>query len=345
MKCSTLGVALMSACASAAVLAQPSAPTLYGQLSGQIVHFDEADFIGNERDTSPSISRAVLGARGLYTLADDIRLAYRLEADFAPLAEGDGSKSRYYSALNQIKDDDDDIFVRYASAAFITPYGVFAIGDARSGTYDEFYGPVDVFEVNTQDSTPSAVANGSRMWTQAKWSKDGLVYKSPVWKNLYAKFVLASVQSASDTDDDLKILDVVYRNDRFMLGAGLSVFDKEMPGVSSGETDRKRWRVASHYNWDSFRLAGVYEMNRDLGATGADFDVFGITGTYTRGKFSYALSYQDREAPTSGALVEDRAVLAQVRYTHDERLDFWAEAGSYRESDKDNLAVGLNVHF
>ncbi|MFC6669848.1 porin [Marinobacterium aestuariivivens] len=293
----------------------------------------------------PYLSKAILGARGLHLLSDSLKLAYRFEADFAPLADGDGTKSIYYSAINQLHDDDDDIFIRYAGAAFITDYGLFAFGDAKSGVYEEFYEPVDVFELNTQDSTPSGAPNGARMWTQTKWSKDGLVYKTPVWNNFYAKFVLASVDNGSSTDDDLKIAHGVYKTDRFMFGVNLSVYDKEMIGISSGETDRERWVVASHYNWDHFRLAGVYEANRDLGATGADFDVYGVTGTYTRNKFAYSLSYQDREEPTSGALTEDSAVLAQVKYTHDGHLDFWAEAGAYDESDNDNFGIGVNVRF
>jgi hypothetical protein len=44
-------------------------------------------------------------------------------------------------------------------------------------------------------------------------------------------------------------------------------------------------------------------------------------------------------------LQQDSAVIAQLKYTHDERLDLWAEAGSYDESDNDNLAVGLNIYF
>ncbi|UTW10145.1 porin [Marinobacterium rhizophilum] len=345
MKVSSLGLALLCAATSATVAAEPATPTIYGQLSGRVAHFSDTNFLGDSVDTTAYLSKAILGARGLYLLSDSVKLAYRLEADFAPLAEADGTQSIYYGALNRLKGDDDDIFIRYAGAAFITDYGLFAFGDAMSGVYEEFYSAVDLFEVNTQDSTPSAVPNGARMWTQTKWSKDGLVYKTPVWNNFYAKFVLASIDNGSATDDDLKIVHGVYKTDNFMLGLNLSVYDKELVGVSSGESDRERWVLASHYNWDQFRLAAVYEMNRDLGATGADFDVFGVTGTYIQDKLAYSLSYQEREEATSGALMEDRAVLAQVRYTHDQHLDFWAEVGAYDESDNDNLAVGLNIRF
>jgi hypothetical protein len=345
MKVSTLGLAMFFTGVSAAAAAQPLAPTIYGQLSGRVAHFSDSNFLGNAVDTTPYLSKAILGARGFYVLSDTVKLAYRLEADFAPLAEADSTKSIYYGALNQLKDDDDDIFIRYAGAAFITDYGLFAFGDAMSGVYEEFYSAVDVFEVNTQDSTPSAVPNGARMWTQTKWSKDGLAYKTPVWNNFYAKFVLASIDNGSGADDDLKIAHGVYKTDNFMLGLNLSVYDKELVGVSSGKSDRERWVLASHYKFDNWKLAGVYEINRDLGSAGADFDVYGVTGTYTDGKFAYSLSYQDREQPSAGALQQDSAVIAQLKYTHDERLDLWAEAGSYDESDNDNLAVGLNIYF
>lgn len=344
MKRSILSLAVICAASSTVVAANDKMPTLYGQISGNVTSFSDTDFRGDVADTTPTIEKAILGLKGVYPLAEGVLAAYRLEADFAPLAEGDGSKSIYANSLTT----DDDIFVRYAGAALITKYGLFAFGDAMSGVYEEFYAPVDIFEVNTQDSTPTGGTLGSRIWTQTKWSKDGLVYKTPVWNNFYAKYVIASIDNDDGTEDDLQILHGVYKTDNFMFGVNLSVYDKDLHGPSSGTDDRERWVVASHYKFGNWKVAGVYEANKNVGplpGSGADFDVYALTTTYTQDKFRYALSYQNREEPSSGLLKKDTAVIGQLKYTHDEHVDFWIEAGDYSESDNDNIAVGFNVKY
>jgi len=333
---------LTAACAIALSSQAFAAPTVYGTLSGRMVNFSDTNFIAQDVDATPALYEAIVGVKGLHVLENGMKLAYTFEADFAPLAEADGSESKYYGATST----EDPIFIRAAGAALITDYGLFAFGDAMSGVYSEFYAPVDVFEINTQDSTPTGAPNGSRMWTQTKWSKDGLVYKTPVWNNMFAKMVYASVDNQSGEADDLKIIHGVYKDDRFMFGVNLSVYDKSLTsGAANGEDDRKRWVVASHYNWDSFKLAGVYEKNIALGGAGADFDVKAVTGTYITGDLSMSLSWQNREEPSAGVLTKDTAKLAKVDYKLDKNLSFWAEMGKYTESDNDNFGVGAKVSF
>lgn len=352
MKPLSLAVAIICGTSALAVqAAEPNKmPTVYGELSGRVAHFNDTNFLGDEVDTTPTVTKAILGAKGLYVLSPSVKLAYRLEADFAPVAENDSTESIYYTASDKMNDEDDNIFIRYASAALITDYGLFGFGENMSGVYSEFYAAADPFEINTQDSTPQVGTNGSRMWTQTKWSQDGIVYKTPVWNNFFVKMVYASIDNRNGTDDDLKIIHGVYKTDNFMFGVNLSIYDKELGSyISPEDTDRERWVVASHYKYGPWMIAGVYEMNRDVGyALGgkSDFDVYAVTGTYTSGKFSYALSYQDREEPDGESfLTEDSAVIGMVKYAHDEHFEFWAEAGAYDESEYDNIGVGFNVKF
>ncbi|MFK4753114.1 porin [Oceanobacter antarcticus] len=326
---------------STQAIADTKPPQVYGTISARVVDFSDTNFIGQDVDSTPTLYEGIVGLKGLHILQNGMKLAYRFEADFAPIAEADGSESKYYGATST----EDPIFIRYAGAALITQYGLFAFGDAMSGVYSEFYAPVDVFEVNTQDSTPTGAPNGSRMWTQTKWSKDGLVYKTPVWNHMFAKVVYASIGNESGEADDLKIIHGVYKDKAFMFGVNLSVYDKTLAGAANGEDDRKRWVVASHYNWDSFSLAGVYEKNIALGSAGADFDVKAVTGTYTNGAFSASASWQNRETPSAGALTEDTAKLAKVSYQLDPMMELWLEAGKYSESDNDNIGVGTKVKF
>ncbi|WP_221795657.1 porin [Oceanobacter mangrovi] len=336
--------ALTGACVltlSAQAMAAGS-PTVYGTISGRMVNYSDTDFIGNDVDATPTLYEGIIGVKGLHVLKNGMKLAYNFEADFAPLAEADNTYSKYYGATST----EDPIFIRAAGAALITKYGLFAFGDAMSGVYSEFYAPVDVFEINTQDSTPTGAPNGSRMWTQTKWSKDGLVYKTPVWNNMFVKMVYASVDNQSGEADDLKIIHAVYNDKKFMFGVNLSTYDKSLTsGAANGEDDRKRWVVASHYNWESFHLAGVYEKNIALGGAGADFDVKAVTGTYIHDALSMSVSWQNREEPSAGVLTKDTAKLAQVKYQVDDNLSVWAEMGKYTESDNDNFGAGVKVSF
>lgn len=341
MKIKHLALATLGAASLFTQTAAAGEPTIYGNFSGRAVQFDDSNFNGQEVDTTPTLYEAIIGVKGLHVLENGMKLAYNLEADFAPLAEGDSTYSKYYGATSS----EDPIFIRAAGAALITKYGLFAFGDAMSGVYSEFYQPVDVFEVNTQDSTPSAAANGSRMWTQTKWSKDGLVYKTPVWNHMFVKMVYASINDESGGADDLKIIHGVYKDERFMVGLNYSVYDSTLAGVSDGEKDRKRYVLASHYNWDSFKLAGVYEKNVAMGTASADFDVKAVTGTYIYDDLSVSLSWQDREEPDAGLLTKDTATIAQVKYKLDDNLSYWIEGGKYSESDNDNLGVGVKVNF
>lgn len=337
-----MALAGTTALMTATTCAAPGNPTLYGTLSGRMVNYSDTDFIGNDVDATPTLYEGIIGVRGLHVMENGMKLAYRFEADFAPIAEADGSYSKYYGATST----EDDIFIRHAGAALITDYGLFAYGDAMSGVYSEFYSAVDVFEINTQDSTPTGAPNGSRMWTQTKWSKDGLVYKTPVWNNFFVKMVYASIDNTSGEADDLKIIHGVYNDKTFMIGLNLSVYDKTLTsGASNGEEDRKRWVLASHYNWENFKLAGVYEKNVALGGAGADFDVKAITGTYSQDDISVSLSWQNREEPSAGALTADTAKLAKIAYKMDKNLSFWAEMGRYSDSDNDNFGVGTKVSF
>ncbi|MDO6804859.1 hypothetical protein Q4595_20580, partial [Wenyingzhuangia sp. 1_MG-2023] len=133
--------------------------------------------------------------------------------------------------------------------------------------------------------------------------------------------VYASTTNESGEADDLKIIHGVYRDDRFMFGVNLSVYDKSLTGISNGVDDRKRLVVASHYNWDNFGLAGVYEKNTAMGTAGADFNVKAITGKYTDGAFSAAVSWQNREEPSAGVLTADTAKQAKVSYQVDPMLE------------------------
>ncbi|MAK90171.1 MAG: hypothetical protein CMI13_02900 [Oleibacter sp.] len=343
MKLKTLALATLGLTTISTSVLAAGEPTVYGTISGRMVKYSDTNFMVQDDDISPNIYEAIVGLRGLHVLENGMKLAYNVEVDFAPLTEDDNSMSKYYGTKPSSQNG--DLFVRAAGAALITKYGLFAYGDAMSGVYSEFYQAVDPFEINTQDSMPTAAPNGSRMWTQTKWSKDGLVYKTPVWNNMFVKMIYASIDDQSGGSDDLKIIHGVYKDDRFMFGLNYSVYDSSLPQVTDEEYDRKRLVAASHYNWDHFRLAGVYERNIHMGGASADFDVMAVTGTYIHNKLSVSLSWQDREDPEVGALQEDTAYIGMVKYDYDKNLSYWFEMGRYDDSDNDNLGAGVKVKF
>lgn len=300
-------------------------PDLYGDIRAQAAWQENSDY-------TTDIYQAQVGAMGNMKV-NSFGIGYQLEAEYS---ESMTEKSR-----------DNDLIVREANIRVMFPgLGGAYIGSGTTGTWNDLYSKVDIFESNNMERHSNNMLFGAQ-----RYATNQLAIMTPVFSGFQFKAAVVSPDEQNDADADIVGLRALYAQDAFSLVVNHSWTSKEMLGGAT--QDGQRTLVASSYQFHQFYLGAVAEFDYDM-----PFDsrnVYGVSAKYTLNSTSFSLGYQ--YADWKGAHDNESLYLANVRHDFNEHFALFAEGALYGASYQagvnkpadiakgDNVNVGLIVSF
>lgn len=289
-------------------------PDIYGDIRAQGAWHQD-------RDYTTDIYQASIGAIGFLPY-QALNVRYHLEAE--------------YSESDHNVKTDKEIILREANLiALLKGYGGMYIGTGTTGTWEDLYRMVDIFESNSMERASDNLLFGGK-----RYASNQLALISPKVGDFQFKAAVVTPNDNNDNDADIIGLRALYNNGNYSLVVNHSWTDKAM--LPSGATQHsQRTVVSSSYRWDNFYLAGLAEF--DFDAPYDERQVYGLSARYNYGNtaFSMGFQYADWDNP---AIENETLTLANVRHDLNDHLAIFVEGALYGE-DKPDTAKGDNINL
>lgn len=173
---STTLAALLPLSAAATQVDMPM-PDLYGDIRAQAAWQENSDY-------TTDIYQAQVGAMGNMKV-NSFGIGYQLEAE--------------YSESMTEKSEDNDLIVREANIRVMFPgLGGAYIGSGTTGTWNDLYSKVDIFESNNMERHSNNMLFGAQ-----RYATNQLAIMTPVFSGFQFKAAVVSPDEQNDADADI----------------------------------------------------------------------------------------------------------------------------------------------
>jgi len=254
------------AAAVAAAMVLPAVASADASIYGRAhVSFDYLDNDGDYSATNVSNNASRIGVRGSQQLTDDLKGIFQVESNFE--AAGDNNNGR--------------LGTRNTFVGLEGGFGRVRVGYSDTVTKD-ISRATDLFGDQAGDTRNMQNGIGDQRFRNA------VLYNTPKLGPVTLHLEYSTNDNSNRTavdgnDDQAYSLGAIYREGPLYLGLGY-----EQRDFANG-TDNKATRLGAYYDFDAFRVTGLYQAATD--AADNDLNTFGLGVRYTMGKTALKAQY------------------------------------------------------